>query len=273
MALGPFEGGIRSLTTISMTAPVSPIEVLVIRSPVAIVQARMTSTRLPGKVLMPIRGRPMLAWQLDRLGHIREDVRLAVATTTNQSDDRVVALCETMQIPVIRGSEGDVLDRYRTAASLLGADPIIRITSDCPLIDPDVTRQVLELWETERVDYASNTIERTFPQGLDTEVLSAAALDSAWHGATERFEREHVTPYIYLRPDRFRLANLVGATDESRHRWTVDTPEDLAFVRAVYHALAADRPDFRTADVLALIAERPALGLINRGVTQKPLRE
>ena len=241
------------------------------RSPVVIVQARMTSTRLPGKVLMPILERPMLAWQLDRLRRIRDDVRVAVATTREHTDDPIVALCSDMDVPVVRGPDFDVLSRYRSAAEQLDADPVIRITSDCPLIDPEVTRAVLELWERGDVDYASNTLERTFPRGLDTEVVSRSALETAWREATEGFEREHVTPYIYRRPDRFPLANLRSAGADGQRRWTVDTPEDIAFVRAVYAALAPDRPEFRTADVMALLAERPELELLNRMVEQKPL--
>jgi spore coat polysaccharide biosynthesis protein SpsF len=241
------------------------------RSPVVIVQARMTSTRLPGKVLLPIRDRPMLAWQLDRLRGIRDDVRLAVATTVRPTDDAIVELCMTMEVPVVRGSEDDVLDRYRAASKQLGADPIIRITSDCPLIDPDVSRRVLELWERDEVDYASNTLERTFPRGLDTEVFSRAALETAWRAASEGFEREHVTPYIHRRPEQFRLANLRNATDESHRRWTVDAPEDLAFVRAVYDALAPGRPDFPTADVMTLLADHPELEMLNKMVAQKAL--
>jgi len=242
------------------------------RFPAVIVQARMTSTRLPGKVLMPILERPMLAWQLDRLRRIRDDVRLAVATTRRRTDDPIVELCSEMQVAVVRGPDFDVLSRYRTAAEQLDADPVIRITSDCPLIDPEVTRAVLELWERGDVDYASNTLERTFPRGLDTEVLSRSALEVAWREATEGFEREHVTPYIYRRPDRFRLANLRSAGHDGHRRWTVDTPEDIAFARAVFEALVPDRPEFRTADVMALLAARPELELLNREVEQKPLQ-
>lgn len=239
------------------------------RTPVIIVQARMTSTRLPGKVLLPIAGRPMLAWQLDRLRRVRGDVRLAVATTAGPPDDPIVTLCSDMDVPVIRGSEDDVLDRYRTAARALAADPLIRITADCPLIDPGITRKVLELWEQDGADYASNTLERTYPRGLDTEVMSRAALEAAWEGATQAFEREHVTPFLYRHPERFRLANLRSPFKESNRRWTVDTSEDLAFVRAIYEELARRSPDFDTSDVRELLVQRPELELLNRTVRQK----
>ena len=240
-------------------------------SPVIIVQARMTSTRLPGKVLTPIAGRPMLAWILDRLASVRDDVRVAVATSTGAADDPVVDLCSEMRIPVVRGSEHDVLDRYHQAASQLKADPIIRITSDCPLIDPATSRAVLELWEREHPDYASNTLERTFPRGLDTEVVSRSAIDAAWREATEPFEREHVTPFLYRRPERFRLANVANDRDEGGRRWTVDTPEDLEFVRAVFEALAASGGSFDAPAVRRLLRERPELERINAGVAQKTL--
>jgi spore coat polysaccharide biosynthesis protein SpsF len=242
------------------------------QSPVVIVQARMTSTRLPGKVLLPILDRPMLAWELDRLRSVRRDVRIAVATTVRPEDEPIVELCAAMDVPIARGSEEDVLDRYRQAAELFDADPVIRVTSDCPLIDPDVTRAVLELWERSGADYASNTLERRFPRGLDSEVFSRSSLEVAWREAAEAHEREHVTPFLYQHPERFRLRSLRSAEDNGHRRWTVDTEEDLAFVRAVFESLASDRRDFRTADVLELLIERPELELINRMVEQKPLR-
>lgn len=240
-------------------------------SPMIIVQARMTSTRLPGKVLLPVAGRPMLGWVLERLRAVRDDVGVAVATTTGASDDPIVDLCATLDIPVVRGSEQDVLDRYHDAAAKLSADPVIRITSDCPLIDPATSRAVLELWERDTPDYASNTLERTFPRGLDTEVLSRSTLDIAWATATEVFEREHVTPYVYRRPERFRLANLSSGRDEGMRRWTVDTLEDLHFVRAIYEELAPRDPTFDAEAVRALLHERPGLESINAHVEQTTL--
>lgn len=240
-------------------------------SPVIIVQARMTSTRLPGKVLLPVAGRPMLAWVLDRLRAVRADVGVAVATTTGAPDDTIVELCMTLGIPVVRGSEHDVLDRYHEAAAELNADPVIRITSDCPLIDPATSRAVLELWERDTPDYASNTLARTFPRGLDTEVLSRSALDAAWAMATEPFEREHVTPYVYRRPERFRLVNLFNAENEGMRRWTVDTPEDLDFVRVIYGELVPRNRSFDADAVRVLLRDRPELELINAAVEQKTL--
>lgn len=241
-------------------------------SPVIIVQARMTSTRLPGKVLAPILGRPMLAWTLERLARVRDDVRVAVATTDRPTDDEVAELCAAMGIPAIRGSETDVLDRYWEAATKLDADPVIRITADCPLIDPEVSREVLVVWESSGADYASNTLERRYPRGLDTEVMSRAALGAAWKKATEGFEREHVTPFIYTRPKRFRLASLRSSVNEGERRWTVDTAEDLEFVRTVYGYLAPAHASFRSADVRALLNMHPEIERLNRSVVQKGLQ-
>lgn len=221
---------------------------------------------------MPILGRPMLAWQLERLQRVRDDVRVAVATTAQDTDDAVVRLCQELGTPVTRGPEADVLDRYWQAAIEHEADPVIRITADCPLIDPDVTREVLQLWEQTRPDYASNTLDRRYPRGLDTEVVSRSALREAWESATEPFEREHVTPFIYLHPERFRLVGLRNDADESMRRWTVDTAEDLEFVRAIYSDLTPVSPHFRAADVRRLLERHPEIEAINRHVEQKDLR-
>ena len=240
-------------------------------SPVIIVQARMTSTRLPGKVLEPVLDRPMLAWQLDRLNRVRSDVKVVVATTDLHSDDPIVELCRMAGVPVVRGSEDDVLDRYRLAAIRVSADPIIRITADCPLIDPAISRAVLELWEHRSADYAANTLERTYPRGLDTEVISRGVLETAWREATQPYEREHVTPFIYRRPERFRLVNLRNVADEGHRRWTVDTADDLAFVRAVYERLATTGAAFDADTVRDLLAREPELERLNGDVQQKTL--
>lgn len=242
-------------------------------TPVIVVQARMTSSRLPGKVLMPIHGRPMLAWQLERLQRVRDDVLVSVATTAQATDDAVVQLCQDLGIPVTRGPEADVLDRYWQAAVEHGANPVIRITADCPLIDPDVSRQVLELWEESGADYASNTLDRRYPRGLDTEVISRSALQDAWESATQPFEREHVTPFIYLHPERFRLVGLRNDADESMRRWTVDTAADLEFVRAVFSHLAQTSRDFGSTDVRRLLERHPEIERINANVEQKNLHD
>ncbi len=239
---------------------------------VAIVQARMGSTRLPGKVLKDVGGRSMLARVLERTAGAKLLDRVVVATTTAPGDDAVVKECRARKVPVFRGSEEDVLDRYHGAALEHDADPIVRITSDCPLTDPGIVDDVLELYHTERPDYASNVVSRTFPLGLDVEVVRQSALEVAWKEAKKPYERVHVTPFIYQNADRFRLSTLKAKENYSRLRWTVDTPQDLEFVRAVYARLGSDGR-FGWRDVLELLDREPALENINRGVSQKSLEE
>jgi spore coat polysaccharide biosynthesis protein SpsF len=239
---------------------------------VAIVQARMGSTRLPGKVLQDIAGRTMLARVVERASRCRSVDAVVVATTTGAEDDAIVETCRSLGVAVVRGSREDVLDRYYRAAKGRDADPIVRLTSDCPLLDPEVMEEVIALFRKEKPDYASNVTVRTFPQGLDVEVVSLAALTTAWREATEPFERVHVTPFLYRHPERFRLANLTAGGDYSAHRWTVDEPRDLEFVRAIYVRLGADGR-FGWRSILDLLWREPELLEINRGVRQKSLEE
>lgn len=239
---------------------------------VAIVQARMGSTRLPGKVLMDIAGRTMLARVIERTRRARRVERVVVAATVDARDEPIVEECRRIDVPVVRGSEQDVLDRYHRAAEEYAADPVVRITSDCPLLEPTVVDQVLEAFQEERPDYASNVLERTFPQGLDVEVMGRETLERAWRTATQPYERVHVTPYIYQHPDSFRLLAVRADADYSRHRWTVDTAEDLAFVRQVYTKLGPDGR-FGWQAILDLLEKEPKLSQINRHVRQKSLEE
>jgi spore coat polysaccharide biosynthesis protein SpsF len=239
---------------------------------VIVIQARMGSTRLPGKVLLDIAGRPMLERVVERVRRCRNAGQAVVATTTQARDEAIVAACGTLQVPVVRGSEDDVLDRYIQAARAFGADVVVRVTADCPLLDPDVTDGVIAAFLAARPDYASNTLKRTYPLGLDTEVVSMAALENAWREATEPAHRVHVTPYLYLTPGRFRLLPVAGEDDHSGHRWTVDAPEDLELVRAVYDRLGTGGR-FGWRDVLDLVRREPALRRINAHVEQKKLVE
>ena len=214
----------------------------------------------------------MLARVLERTARAKLLDQVVVATTTAPADEAIVTHCQTLNIPVFRGSEEDVLDRYRGAALEHDADPIVRITSDCPLVDPDIVDEVLALYSTDRPDYASNVASRTFPQGLDVEVIRRGALELAWREARESHERVHVTPFIYQNRDRFRLATLNADQDYSRLRWTVDTAQDLEFVRAVYARLGSEGR-FGWRNVLELLRREPALEDINRGIRQKSLEE
>jgi spore coat polysaccharide biosynthesis protein SpsF len=237
---------------------------------VAIIQARMGSSRLPGKVLLDLAGEPMLARVVSRVRRARTLEGFIIATTTEPSDDALAALCDERGWPCFRGSRDDVLDRYYRAARQCGAEVIVRITSDCPLIDPEVIDLVvgefLRRWP--RVQYATtDEPRRSFPRGLDTEVFDFASLERAWREDRNPAWREHVTPYLYRRQDLFTLHNVVHHTDCSAYRWTVDTPEDAEFVRRVYESFGHD--DFRWQDVLSLLQRRPELREINRHVTQK----
>ncbi len=236
-----------------------------------IIQARMTSTRLPGKVLKEVLGRPLLDYQIERLRRVKAADGVVVATTANETDGPIVELCSRLSVPVFRGSEDDVLSRYYFAAREHGAEAVVRLTSDCPLIDPAVVDRVIGFYIERRpdFDYVSNCLQRTYPRGMDTEVFSFKALEQAFNEAVERHDREHVTPFIYSRPDRFALANVAYGKDESRHRWTVDTPEDFELIRRVIETLYPVKPGFAMEDVLALFEKDKSLFLINAHVEQK----
>ena len=239
---------------------------------VAIIQARMGSTRLPGKVLADIGGRTMLGRVVARARRASTLDEVVVATSTLPEDEAVAREAARLGAPVFRGSEQDVLDRYHEAAREFRADVVVRITSDCPLIEPEVVDRVGAEFARAAADYASNNMPQTYPRGLDVEVVTADALARAWREAREPYQRVHVTPYIYQHPELFRLLPVVAGRDYSGHRWTVDTPEDLAFVRAVYERLGdSDLVSWR--DVLALLEREPELAGLNRHVRQKALEE
>ena len=240
---------------------------------IIIVQARMTSTRLPGKVLLPLAGEPMLVRLLERLRRVQLADGIVIATTTNASDDPIAALCAQQGVPCHRGSELDVLSRYADAARLHAADVVVRITSDCPLIDPALIDQLIAVYEEGDSDYVSNMLPPTWPYGMAVEVFSATALAQAHAEATQDAEREHVTPFIYWHPQRYRLRNVASPVALSHHRWTVDTPEDYELVRRLFDHLLPTNPHFTQADVLALLDAHPDWIAINQHVQQKPATE
>jgi spore coat polysaccharide biosynthesis protein SpsF len=239
---------------------------------VAIIQARMGSTRLPGKVLKDLEGESVLARVVNRLRRASLIDELLVATTDRGADDVIVEQCRRYAVPVFRGDEDDVLDRYLRAAQASKADVIVRITSDCPLIDPEIADKTIRAFHAERPDYATNCLVRTYPRGLDTEVMAYRALERAWRAADQSYQRAHVTPYIYEHGDEFKILSVKGDADYSNHRWTVDTAEDLEFMRAIYSRLR-DRNDFLWRDVLDLLEREPELVELNRSVMQKALHE
>ncbi len=238
---------------------------------VIIVQARMGSTRLPGKAMLEVAGETLLGLLLKRLRLVSQADAVVVATTTAGRDLSIVDQVQGLGLPVWRGSEEDVLARYHGAAMAHRADVVVRITADCPLMDPAVVDRVIGAFRQAAgaCDYVSNTLDRTYPRGLDCEVFSIAALDEAFHRATDPAEREHVTPYIYRRPVRFRILQVRGDQDLSRHRWTVDTPEDFELIRRILEELLPAGTDFATGDVLRLLREHPDWEAINSRVEQK----
>jgi len=231
---------------------------------VAIIQARMSSTRLPGKVLADVNGTPMLAMVVARVRRARAVDRVVVATSTGCADDAIVRFCEEHGIEVFRGSEDDVLDRYWRAAQASGADAVVRVTADCPLIDPAVIGLVVEDFERGGADYVSNTITRTFPDGLDVEVMRVEALERAWREAALPSEREHVTPYIWKHPELFPQRQVAQPDDLSELRWTVDEPRDLELVREVARRLPPGHESMR--HVLSIVQHEPALSALNAGI-------
>ncbi len=231
---------------------------------VAIIQARMGSTRLPGKVLMDLGGRPVIAWVVRAARAAVGIDEVWVATSTLAADDVVARWCADNDVPVHRGSEHDVLDRYAGAMAASRADVVVRITADCPLLDPEVVAQTVRMRPIMGAVYASNVDPRTWPKGLDCEAMTAEALAVAAREATLPYDREHVTPFIRNNRARFPAANLVSPLpDLASERWTLDTPDDLAFLQAVALLLPADRAP-SLLDVLAALDHAPQLRDLNR---------
>lgn len=213
----------------------------------------MSSTRLPGKVMKPLAGRPLIERQLERLRRCETLERLIVATSLDASDDPLAALLGELGVDVHRGSLTDVLDRYVGAVQAFGVTgDVVRLTADCPLADPGVIDACVRRRVALGVDYCSNGRRRTYPHGLDVEAFTLEALLTAGREATDPYDREHVTPFIYRHPERFSIGELSQERNEGRLRWTVDTPEDFAFVEHVYAALYPTKPDFTSDDVRAL---------------------
>jgi spore coat polysaccharide biosynthesis protein SpsF len=221
----------------------------------AILQARTSSRRLPGKVLADLFGQPMLARQIERVQRARRITQLVVATSAERSDDAIAALCDSLAIACFRGSLDDVLERCYAAARAQTPRPehVVRLTGDCPLCDPALIDEVIALHLASGADYTSNALERRFPDGLDVEAMRFSALEIAAREARSPAQREHVTPFLYEHPERFRLASLRCERALGALRFTVDEPADLRFVQRVYAALYPTNPAFGWRDVLALV--------------------
>lgn len=235
---------------------------------VAIIQARMGSTRLPGKVMMDLAGEPMLVRVVNRTRRAAAVNGTIVATTTDSSDEVIAELCDQRGYPCFRGDSDDVLDRYYQAALKYEADTVLRVTSDNPLVDPGVIDCVVGAFAAATPDCASNDLPpRTYPLGLGVEVVSMDALRRAWSEGRDAASREHVTYYIIEHPALFRLLAVRNTTDCSALRWTVDTFEDLAFVRKIYDHFGHDR--FSWQEALELVSAHPGWRELNRNVRQK----
>ena len=235
---------------------------------VAILQARMGSTRLPGKTITEICETPLLQHIIERMKYSTLINDLVVATTESKEDDVIIDLCHKLKIKSFRGSERDVLDRFYRCAKKYNADFIIRITADDPFKDPVVVDRIIgEILEGE-YDYVSNTIHPTYPEGLDVEVFTFEALGQAWRESSTTLHREHVTPYMWLNPNKFKIKNIKNERNLSNMRWTLDTPEDLAFTKAVYEELYVPGKLFLMKDVLTLLKKHPQLTQINADIEQ-----
>ena len=242
---------------------------------VIINQARMTSTRLPKKVLKQVLGKSLLEYQIERLQRVKLADQIVMATTINDTDQPIIDLCDRLSIPYYRGSEDDVLSRYHGAAIANQADVVVRVTSDCPLIDPQVIDQVIQFYldAYPKYDYVSNCLGRTYPRGMDTEVFSFKSLDEAFYQATAQGDREHVTPFVHRQFNRYNLGQVNYFNNHSEHRWTVDTLEDFELIKRIIESLYPFKPKFSLQDCLELLLQNPQWSMINQYIDQKQYGE
>lgn len=231
----------------------------------AIVQARMSSSRLPGKVLKDVLGQPMILRQLERIARSKKIDRVVVATSVESSDNVLAEVLTKAGVEVFRGSLDDVLSRFQTLRDTYQPTHIVRLTADCPLTDPEVIDAIIDQHVASGADYTSNVIDRTFPRGIDAEVFSVQALDRLSRLELSEPEHEHVTLGFYKRPEQFSLTNYAGAANNSHLRWTVDNPEDYEFTTWVYGELYPKNPMFGSDEILKLLAEHPERVLIEDG--------
>jgi spore coat polysaccharide biosynthesis protein SpsF len=232
----------------------------------AIIQARTGSTRLPSKVLMPIVGKPMLWHVIDRLKHCRNVDLIVVASTIKEDDKPVLELARESGAGSFAGSEEDVLDRYYQAAKKFNADIIVRITSDCPLIDPQIVDRLVTYFRNNKIDYVNTG--PSFPEGVDSEVFSFAALETSWKRAKKRFEREHASMYIHGHPEEFKVARIENKTDMSYIRFTVDTMEDFVVVVKIFENLYKKGEVFHLQEIVDFLKGHPEITSINKDITR-----
>lgn len=242
---------------------------------VCTIEARMRSTRLPGKVLKPVMGKPLLELMVERLRQSRRIDAIVIATTDHPADDPIEALAHRLGVGVFRGSEEDVLDRVLKAGRAANAQLLVETTGDCPLIDPGELDRVVDAFhEAPPVDYCSNNLERTFPRGMDVQVFPLSVLEDVARRTNDPADHEHVSLYIYEKPGRYRLRTVRSGLppEQQELRLTVDTPEDFTLVEKIFLELYPSNPRFTLKDILALLARRPDLAALNRDIQQKPVR-
>ena len=243
---------------------------------VAIIQARMGSTRLPGKVMKEVLGKPLLELQIERVRKSKLINRVVIATTKKETEQPIIDLCKRLSVDYFRGSEMDVLARYFEAAIQYKADVVVRLTSDDPLIDPTIIDKIIAefLSNPSKYDYVSNSIVKTYPLGLDTEVFSMNALKQAYWEAENPAFREHVTPYIRLHPDKFNIGVVLHPVDLSSYRLTVDTEADLALISRVLEELYIKKREcFTLEDIIVLLQQHPEWLLLNSHIEQKKIED
>lgn len=242
------------------------------RKIVVIIQARMGSTRLPGKVLKKLMDKTVLSHVIDRCKQIKLVDQVVVATSNKADDIQIIREAEWNNVECFAGSEEDVLQRYYLAAQKYEADVVVRITSDCPLLDPTICSQIIaQFFQINNIDYCSNALVRSFPRGLDVEVISFNALEQAYDNANKQHQREHVTPYIYENPQIFTISNFVNSRDYSHLRWTLDTLDDWILIEKIYQELYGTSDFNSWKNVLDLFHQNPHLALINAHVEQKKI--
>lgn len=242
---------------------------------VATIEARMTSTRLPGKVLLEIGGKPALAYMINRIKRSRLVDDIVVATTVNDSDDPIIDLCNKLGCKYFRGSEEDVLLRVLEAAKSVNADIIVELTGDCPFIDPDIIDKVIELYFSGDYDYASNIVERSFPDGFDTQVFSVQSLEKVSRLTDDPIDRVHVSCYFYNHPQKFKLANLIADQDSTWPdlRLTIDEPADYQLLKLINEKLQDRKGMFSVNEVISLLKQEPELVELNKHVRAKELQD
>ena len=233
---------------------------------VTVIQARSGSSRLPGKVMMDVLGKPLLIRMVERVQRAKLAGPIVIATTTEPGDDIIEKLCESEGLLCYRGSRDDLLDRHYRAGKMHNADAVVKIPSDCPLIDPKVIDKVLQYYLDNDFDFVSNLHPATYPDGNDVEIMSWKTIEKAWQKATRNMEREHTTPYIWENPDQFKIGNVVWETSldySMTDRWTIDYPEDFTFIKTIYEQLYPANPAFDLQDILHLTRQNPDVFSIN----------